>query len=153
MFTGDRSGDWLYRALYRAGFASHPESISRDDGLALTDCYITAVVRCAPPQNKPTKTEIDRCKPYLVQELSILKNLRVVVALGKVAFDATIHTLRGLGEVIEPTRSRFSHAATFEFARVNLVASYHPSQQNTFTGKLTEAMLDRVFEKARGILQ
>ncbi len=152
MFTGDRSGDFLYRALYETGFASQPESQARGDGLKLTDAYVTAAVRCAPPDNKPTPDEFRTCRQYLERELTLLTNLKCVVALGKLAFDSYLGILRD-NEII---RSRapyaFGHNVQYEIPGTPvLVGSYHPSQQNTSTGKLTAEMLRQVFERARSI--
>ena len=143
MFTGDRSGDWLYRALHAAGLANQPESISRDDGLRLINTRITAVVRCAPPDNKPTTAERDNCLPYLRRELAALPQLRVVVALGAYAWE---NAARELG--VRP-RPRFAHGLEVETARgLTVLCSYHPSQRNTFTGLLTEEMLAKIFTRA-----
>ncbi len=144
MFTGDRSGEWLYRALFRAGFANRPESVSRDDGLELSGAWITAPVRCAPPQNKPTPAERDRCHPFLERELALLTEVRVVLALGAFGFAEAARLFGAEG------RPRFAHGAEVELpeGRV-LLASYHVSQQNTFTGRLTQDMLDAVFTRAR----
>ena len=150
MFTGDRSGDWLYRALHRAGFASRPRSVARDDGLRLGGAYVTAVVRCAPPANRPLPAERDNCLPYLVAELELLEQARVVVALGAYAWDGTLRALRALGHATRP-KPRFAHGAEAEVGSYRLLGSYHPSQQNTFTGKLTEEMLDGVFARARDL--
>ena len=154
MFTGDRSGDWLYRALYHTGFASQPESVSRDDGQRLLGAYITAAIRCAPPDNKPLPEEIRNCRPYLERELDLLKNVCVVVALGKIAFDNYLAVLRGRGAITSRAGFVFGHDREFAASpgRPALIASYHPSQQNTSTGKLTEAMLAAVFERARRIV-
>jgi uracil-DNA glycosylase family 4 len=154
MFTGDRSGDFLYRALYETGFASQPESRARGDGLKLTRAYITAAVRCAPPDNKPLPDEFRNCRPYLERELDLLKNLRVVVALGKMAFDAYLTILRDRGVIRSRAAFAFGHAQEHVIApgQPVLLASYHPSQQNTSTGKLTAAMLRDVFERAREIV-
>jgi uracil-DNA glycosylase len=149
MFTGDRSGDWLYAALHRAGYANQAEAVSRDDGLRLEDAYVTAVVRCAPPANRPTPVERDRCLPYLVRELELLESARVIVALGAFAWDGTLRAFRAAGEEVPRPRPRFSHGAEAEVGGLHLLGSYHPSQQNTFTGRLTEAMLDRIFLRAR----
>ena len=152
MFTGDRSGDFLYAALHRAGLANRPTSISRDDGLTLTDVYITAATRCAPPDNKPSPTELDNCRPYLIEELKLLKNVRVVVALGQVAFDNALRALEAVGASLPSPRSRFAHGATcrVETWHVHtLIASYHPSRRNTQTGLLTPVMFDRIFQHAR----
>jgi len=146
MFTGDRSGDWLYRSMWRAGFANQPDSRAADDGLALMGAWVTASVRCAPPANKPDPDERANCLGYLREELSILDRHRVIVVLGRLAFDA-VSSLYGLSP-----RPRFAHLAeqVLPDGRV-LVCSYHPSQQNTFTGKLTEPMLDAVFDRARAL--
>ena len=152
-FTGDRSGEWLYRALYQTGFASQPHSLSREDGLTLRGVYITASARCAPPANKPSREELRNCRPYLVRELELLKDLKVVVALGKIAFDQYLETLKARGAI--PSRSAFPFGHNRQFAtgpgQAVLVSSYHPSQQNTSTGKLTERMLTEVFENARAL--
>ena len=145
IFTGDRSGDWLFRALHRAGYANRPTSVHRDDGLELTDCYVCAAVRCAPPANRPTPQERDECLPYFVRELELLTRARVIVCLGSFAWDAA---LRAIGHVPKP-RPRFTHLSQARIGRFVLLGSYHPSQQNTFTGKLTEPMLDAVFTRAR----
>jgi len=153
MFTGDRSGDFLYRALYETGFASQPVSQSRDDGQKLTDTYITAAVRCAPPDNKPAPEEFQRCRGYLERELDLLTNLRVVVALGKLAFDAYLGILRDRGAIRSRAAFAFGHGVQHEIPGAPvLLASYHPSQQNTSTGKLTAEMLRQVFERARAII-
>jgi uracil-DNA glycosylase family 4 len=152
IFTGDRSGDWLFRALHKARFANQPESVNREDGLRLRDCYVTAAVRCAPPQNKPLPKEIANCRPYLLRELELLKRVRVIVALGRLAFDAAMASV-GLVEG-HKRRPQFAHAAECELSRgITLIASFHPSQQNTFTGRLTEPMFDRVFSRAREIVE
>ena len=153
MFTGDRSGDILYRVLHQTGFASRAESHSRDDGLVLHGAYITAAVRCAPPANKPTPEEVRACRPYLVRELELLKNLRVVVALGRIAFDVYLSILRDDGRIASRAGFEFGHNRlhrTGEGLPI-LLSSYHPSQQNTQTGRLTEQMLRDVFERARGL--
>lgn len=151
MFTGDRSGDWLYRALYQTGFASQSTSVSREDGLVLRDIYITASARCAPPDNKPTLQELRNCRPYLERELRILKNLKVVVALGKIAFDQYLEILKAEGAI--PSRAGFAFGHNRQFSTAPgypaLISSYHPSQQNTSTGKLTEKMLLEVFRRAQ----
>jgi uracil-DNA glycosylase family 4 len=151
VFTGDRSGDFLYRALYRAGFASQPTSIERGDGLTLSDAWVAAAVRCAPPGNKPLPEEVRNCRPYLEAELALLDNLRVVVALGRIAFDVYLSILRGRGLDARRAAFPFGHGAAYVTApgQPLLVASYHPSQQNTQTGKLTEPMFDEVFALAR----
>ena len=150
MFTGDRSGDWLYRSLHKFSFASQPNSIDRDDGQMLVDCYITAIIHCAPPANKPDPKEISNCRGYLVQELELLRRLRVIVALGRLAFDQIFTLLPSGGTKKRPS---FHHGLEIECERdIRLLASYHPSQQNTFTGKLTESMFDAIFQRAREIL-
>ena len=151
MFTGDRSGDWLYRALHQTGFASQPFSRSRDDGLKLRDVYITAAAHCAPPDNKPTPQEIRNCRSFLERELESLTGLKVVVALGKVAFDTYLELLKQRGVIRSRAEFAFGHNREFTLCpdRPILVSSYHPSQQNTSTGKLTEKMLLDVFRKAR----
>jgi uracil-DNA glycosylase len=146
VFTGDRSGEWLYRALYRAGFANQPTSLARDDGLALRDAWVTVCVRCAPPDNKPTPSERDACLPFLVDELALLGRARVLVCLGRFAWDGVLRALA------TRARPKFAHAAEATVAGYTLVGSYHPSQQNTFTGKLTEPMLDAVFARARALV-
>jgi uracil-DNA glycosylase len=153
MFTGDESGNWLFRALYRAGFASQPESVHRHDGLRLTDCYITATVRCAPPKNRPTREEILMCQQFLDNEIALLRDVRVVVGLGKVGFDAAVEAFRRGGTIEYARRPAFAHGARYRLGPYTFIASYHPSQQNTFTGRLTQPMLDSVFFRARQILQ
>jgi uracil-DNA glycosylase family 4 len=148
MFTGDRSGDFLYRALHETGFASQPESRSRQDGLKLTGAHITAAARCAPPGNKPSPEEFLNCRPYLERELDLLPNVRVVVALGKLAFDAYLGILRDRGIIESRAAFLFAHDAEHRPGGPVLISSYHPSQQNTSTGKLTAEMLRRVFERA-----
>ena len=152
MFTGDESGNWLYRALYKAGFANQPTSVHRNDGLKLTGCYITATCRCAPPQNKPLPKEIANCKPYLLQEIDQLKNVKVIVGLGRIGFDAALNAYKDAGKIEVPKKPSFSHCAVHSLGKFSFVASYHPSQQNTFTGRLTEPMLDNVFTTVRKIL-
>jgi uracil-DNA glycosylase len=149
VFTGDRSGDWLYAAMHRAGFANQARSDHRDDGLRLIGAYVTAVNRCPPPANRPTPVERDNCLPYLVRELRLLHRARVIVALGAYAWDGALRALRGAGDEIPRPRPRFAHGAEIEAGRVTLVGCYHPSQQNTFTGKLTQSMLDAIFARAR----
>ncbi|HEX8183811.1 MAG TPA: uracil-DNA glycosylase [Blastocatellia bacterium] len=150
VFTGDRSGDWLFRALHRAGFANQPTSTHRGDGLALRDCYITAVIHCAPPDNKPLPDEVANCRPYLLGELELLDSVRVVVALGKLAFDAAVASI-GLEEAAR--KPKFAHGAECSLRNgITLIASFHPSQQNTFTGKLTEPMFDRIFTRANELI-
>lgn len=153
IFTGDRSGDWLYGTLHAFGFSSQATSVHRDDGLKLADCYITAAVRCAPPLNKPALAEFERCRPYLVGELELLKRVRVVVALGKIAFDSFLKAYQENGGTVPKPRPRFGHGAVARLGdNLTLLGSYHPSQQNTFTGKLTREMFRSVFEKARELL-
>jgi uracil-DNA glycosylase len=153
MFTGDRSGDWLYGALYAAGFANQPNSHHRDDGLKLRDCYISAAVRCAPPDNKPSRTEFGRCRPYLVEELSLFKNLRVVIVLGKIAFDAFLAAYPLKGGAISKPRPKFGHGVKVNLPDgMMMICSYHPSQQNTFTGTLTRPMFDVIFDQAKAAL-
>jgi uracil-DNA glycosylase len=150
IFTGDSSGDFLYRALYQTGFASQPESRSRDDGLKLRDIYITACVRCAPPNNKPAPQEFRNCRSYLERELDLLENVRVVVALGRIAFDTYLGILRRRGTIASRAAFVFAHNRVHRVAPDSpvLISSFHPSQQNTFTGKLTSAMLRQVFARA-----
>jgi uracil-DNA glycosylase len=145
MFTGDGSGEWLAKAMYESGFANMPTSRSRDDGLVLKDAYITAAIRCAPPHNKPVSTELANCAQYLVTELQILDNIKVIVMLGKIGFDAYCRAA-GL------TRLKFSHGASYNINGKVLLASYHPSRQNTNTGKLTWQMWCDIFKKVRSIL-
>ncbi len=152
VFTGDRSGDWLYRALHRAGFASQPTSVSRDDGLRLRDCYVAVVVRCAPPDNRPSIDERDRCLPYLARELPALSRIRIIVALGGFAWDAALRISRDLGHAVPSPRPRFGHAAETSVGPYALIGCYHPSQQNTFTGRLTEEAMDAVFVRVRSLL-
>jgi uracil-DNA glycosylase len=149
MFTGDRSGEFLYRALYETGFASQAESRERGDGLKLIGAYITAAARCAPPGNKPSPEELRNCRPYLERELELLREGRVVVALGKLAFDAYLGILKDRGAIESRAAFRFGHDVEHRVGGLALIGSYHPSQQNTSTGKLTAEMLRRVFERAR----
>ncbi len=149
MFTGDRSGDWLYASLHRTGFANQPQAVAKDDGLELRDAYIGAVVRCAPPANKPTPEERDNCLPYLERELQLLDQARVIVALGSFGWDGFLRAARDLGIEVPRPRPRFGHGAEAEVGRWRLLGCYHPSQQNTFTGKLTAPMTDAVFARAR----
>lgn len=154
MFTGDRSGDFLYRALWQNGFANQPESVSKDDGLALTDAYITAPVRCAPPDNKPEREEFLRCRPFFDRELQSLPNVRVVVVLGGIALDNYLSALQGRGLIASRSAYRFAHGAEYETHQGGpvVLCSYHPSQQNTSTGRLTAGMLREIFARAREIL-
>jgi len=149
MFTGDRSGDWLYAALHRAGYANQAVARSRDDGLRLEDAYITATVRCAPPANKPSPAERDRCLPYLERELALLERCRTIVTLGAFGWDGALRALRALGNETPRPRPRFGHGVEAGVGEWTLLGCYHPSQQNTFTGRLTEPMLDAVFARAR----
>ena len=154
VFTGDRSGDMLYGALHRAGFASSPIARHRDDGLRLHDVYVTAAVRCAPPDNKPTRDEFAACRPYLHQELDWFRDLRAVVALGAIAFDAYLLACRERGVKLPTPRPRFAHASALALPHgVTLLASYHPSQRNTQTGRLTREMFDGVFADLRRVLE
>jgi uracil-DNA glycosylase family 4 len=150
MFTGDESGNWLYRALYKAGFANQPSSSSSKDGLVLKNCYITAACRCAPPQNKPLPLEIRNCRPFILDEFRLLKHLRVVVGLGKIGFDTAFDCMKELGWTDLQRRPKFSHGAMITVGRgIVLLGSYHPSQQNTFTGTLTEPMFNSIFRTAK----
>jgi uracil-DNA glycosylase family 4 len=150
VFTGDASGDFLFAALYRAGLANQPESRRADDGLELIDTYIAAAVRCAPPANKPLPEERDRCAPYLERELALLDRVRVVVGLGAYGWDAAIRAIAADGHTL-PTKPRFGHGTAVEIGRYLLIGTYHPSQQNTFTGKLTPWMLDDVLATAKAV--
>lgn len=151
-FTGDPSGDWLFSALHRAGFANQPRSEGRDDGLVLTDVYVTNAVRCAPPENKPTPAEKLACRPFLAGELGLLKNVAVVVALGKFAFDAYLQTRAEAGLPVPRPRPVFGHGRTSDLGGgITLISSYHPSRQNTNTKKLTTDMFDAIFSLAREI--
>lgn len=153
MFTGDRSGDWLYEALYGAGFANRPTSTHADDGLALRDCYITAAIHCAPPANKPLGEEFTACRPYLLQELQRLEHLRAVIVLGRSAFNAYLNARRALGLPAPSPVPAFGHARCHGIAGLTLICSYHPSQRNTFTGRLTREMFHQVFQCARAALE
>jgi len=144
IFTGDRSGDWLFGALHRTGYANQPTSVSADDGLRLHDAYVAAAVRCAPPANRPTPEERDRCLPYLARELRLLPRVRVVVVLGGFAYDALAKIV-----ALPRPRPKFGHGVEVPAGDVTVLCCYHPSQQNTFTGKLTEPMLDQIFTRAR----
>ena len=154
MFTGDRSGEFLYRALWEAGFANQPQSVSRHDGLKLIDAYITAPVRCVPPDNKPLREEILNCRPFLVREIALLKRVRLVVVLGGIALDAYLSVLQDAGKIRSRAAFRFAHGASFTTHEggPRILASYHPSQQNTSTGRLTAAMLKEIFLRARSFL-
>lgn len=153
IFTGDRSGDWLFEALHRYGFANQPTSQHRDDGLRLSDCYIGASVRCAPPDNKPSLQEFANCRSYLVEELRALGDVRVAIALGQIAFGQYLKVCRVNGLLPPGPALRFGHGASYDLPwGVTLLASYHPSQQNTFTGRLTKPMFHQVFARARSLL-
>jgi uracil-DNA glycosylase family 4 len=151
IFTGDRSGDWLFASLFRTGFANQPTSVARDDGLRLSGAWVAAAVRCAPPANRPLPAERDNCLPYLVRELALLERASVIVALGSFGWDAALRALARLGETVPRPRPKFGHGASAEIGRFTLLGCFHPSQQNTFTGKLTEPMLDDVLGRARAV--
>ncbi|MBV9406801.1 MAG: uracil-DNA glycosylase [Acidobacteriaceae bacterium] len=154
MFTGDRSGEFLYRALWQAGFANQPQSTSREDGLRLKDAYITATIRCVPPDNKPARDEVLNCRPFLVREMAILRNVRLVVPLGGIALDAYLSVLQDAGKIRSRAKFRFAHGAEFHTHQDGplVLTSYHPSQQNTSTGKLTADMLRDIFKRARSMV-
>ncbi len=153
MFTGDRSGDWLYRALHRHGFANQETSSRREDGLRLTDCYITAACRCAPPQNKPLPGELLSCRPFLLRELALLKSIRVIVGLGRIGFNAAFEAIASVRRERNLRRPAFGHGAFVQMSNgIRVIGSYHPSQQNTFTGRLTEQMFDAVFDRVKQLL-
>jgi uracil-DNA glycosylase family 4 len=154
MFTGDRSGDWLYRALHRAGFASQPEAISRDDGLELSDAFVTSIVHCAPPDNKPTTRERDACAGWLRQELDHFGDAVVIVCLGGLAFNQVLRLQAEAGRPVPRPRPKFGHGVEVGLGDGNphVIGSYHPSQQNTFTGRLTEPMLDQIFTRSRELI-
>ncbi len=149
IFTGDRSGDWLFASLWRTGFANQPTSVARGDGLRLRDCWVTAAVRCAPPANRPLPAERDRCLPFARRELELLTDVRVIVCLGGFAWDAGLRLLGALGVAIPRPRPRFGHGAELPSPRWSLLGCFHPSQQNTFTRRLTEPMIDSVLRRAR----
>ena len=150
MFTGDRSGDWLFRTLHRFGFANQPQSTHREDGLALRNCFITAIIRCAPPKNKPQKEEIENCRPYLAEEIVLLKEIQVVVSLGQIAFNGLLKILFEGRKL--PLEMKFGHGHEYLLPDGKiLLASYHPSQHNTHTGRLTQPMFEYIFERAGGI--
>jgi uracil-DNA glycosylase family 4 len=164
MFTGDRSGEWLFGALHHFGFANQPNSSHRDDDFALKDCYITATIRCAPPGNKPLPEEIENCRPYFLEELDLLKNVKIIMLLGHIAFTQTLKSLRLMGFELPPLT--FGHGKTYKVSlsealrtpnsqlrTVTLVVTYHPSQQNTQTGKLTRPMFFQIFETIRKTLE
>lgn len=152
MFTGDRSGDLLYEVLYRTGYANGPQSFHREDGLKLKDCYITAIVRCAPPGNRPTREEKENCFPFLCRELALLRNCSVIVTLGQVAFDTILKWCRLEGLKVPLPRPKFAHGLRIDLpSGLTILASYHPSQQNTFTGRLNKHMLLSVFSQVKKI--
>ena len=153
VFTGDRSGDWLFAALHRTGMANQPTSRSRDDGLTLTSCWVCAAVRCAPPANKPAPVERDNCLPYAVRELALLRDARVIVCLGGFAWDAALRIMAQSGVTLPRPRPRFGHGAEAHVGELTLIGCYHPSQQNTFTGKLTEQMIDAVLARAKDLAE
>jgi uracil-DNA glycosylase len=155
MFTGDRSGEFLYRALWQAGFANQAQSTSREDGLLLKDAYITATVRCVPPDNKPAREEVLNCRPFLVREMALLRKVRLVVPLGGIALDAYLSVLQDAGKIASRARFRFAHGAEFETHEggPRVLTSYHPSQQNTSTRKLTAEMLREIFLRARSFIE
>jgi uracil-DNA glycosylase family 4 len=156
MFTGDRSGDFLFAALWRAGFANQPISTDREDGLRLRGAWIAAAVRCAPPANRPTPVERDQCLPWSVRELRLLKDVRVILCLGAFGWDAALQLTTALTDPPAPLprpRPRFSHGAELQGERYSLLGCYHPSQQNTFTGKLTEPMIDAALGRARALTE
>ncbi len=151
MFTGDRSGEWLYRALHKAGFGNQPHARSKNDGLKLTNAYITTIVRCAPPANKPTPEERDICMEYMIQELRLLKRAKILLLLGSFVWDGTLQVLSKIGHSVRP-KPTFSHGAQSQVGPYTLVGSYHPSQQNTFTGRLTKPMFDAVFSQTKRLI-
>lgn len=152
VFTGDSSGDFLFAALYRAGFANQPTSRSRDDGLKLCDAYIGAAARCAPPGNMPTPQEFANCNRYLQREFALLPNVRVLIGLGSIGFNAALGLLPGRGIALPRPRPHFGHNVAYRLGPYTVIATYHPSRQNTNTGRLTAGMLDAVFERARAEL-
>lgn len=152
VFTGDRSGDWLIRAMYRAGFANQPLSRDRSDGLELVDAYIAAAVRCVPPDNKPIPEEKRNCLPFLVREMRALQRMRVIVALGSIAWEATLVALGENGLDVAKPKPKFGHGAEYGVGGLHLIASYHPSPQNTNTGRLSEQALDRIFFEAAELI-
>lgn len=155
VFTGDRSGEWLYRALHRAAFASQAQSLGVDDGMRLQGAFITCAARCAPPGNRPTPKEVLACRPFLVRELELLTRLKVIIGLGQIGFDAVLRTFAARGVETPKPRPRFGHGAEVALGERQpiLLGSYHPSQQNTQTGRLTQPMLDRIFRRARALLK
>lgn len=153
MFTGDQSGKWLYRALYDFGFSNKPTSEKIEDGLELNSCWIAAVIHCAPPQNKPTAQEIYNCQTYLLTEIKLLKDIKIILTLGKIAFDSVVATLKELKLIEKNGKFKFAHGAELQTNDgKTIIASFHPSQQNTFTGKLTKPMFDKVFRRILKIL-
>jgi uracil-DNA glycosylase family 4 len=152
MFTGDQSGDWLFRALYDAGFASQASSVARDDGLTLRDAYITAAARCVPPDNRPSVAELAACRPFLLRERMLLTRVQVIVALGRIAFATVLAAERARGVIVPRPLPRFGHGSVTTLGNVTVISSYHPSRQNTQTGKLSRAMLAAVFARARDAL-
>jgi uracil-DNA glycosylase family 4 len=153
IFTGDRSGDWLFGSLHRTGYANQPTSENLGDGLETRDLYVAAVVRCAPPANRPEPMERDNCLPYLVREIELLDRVRVLVALGSFAWDGALRALRSLGHEVPRPRPKFGHGADVTIGPYVLLGCYHPSQQNTFTGVLTEEMIDGIFRRARTLTE
>jgi uracil-DNA glycosylase family 4 len=149
VFTGDSSGDFLFAALYRAGFANQAASVSRDDGLSLDDVYIGAAVRCAPPDNKPLPAEFANCHPYLQREFELLPGVRVLIGLGQIGFNAALGVLQAQGVPVPRPRPRFGHNVAYRLGKYTVIGTYHPSRQNTNTGRLTRAMFDAVFKRAR----
>ena len=151
VFTGDRSGDWLFAALHEVGMANQASSRSRDDGLELRDCWVAAAVRCAPPANRPTPAERDTCMPYAVRELALLTRAGAIVCLGGFAWDAALRILRSAGAELPRPRPRFGHGAEARVGDIVLLGCFHPSQQNTFTGKLVPGMMEDVLRRARDL--
>lgn len=149
VFTGDSSGDFLFAALYRAGFSNQPTSVARGDGLKLKDVYIGAAVRCAPPDNKPLPSEFANCQPYLEQEFALLRNVRVLIGLGQIGFNAALRLLQAYGAPAPSPRPKFGHDVGYHIDKYTLIGTYHPSRQNTNTGRLTRTMFDHVFRRAR----
>lgn len=153
MFTGDESGNWLFRALYDAGFASQEASAHRRDGMELRGCYLTAAARCAPPANRPSPAELRRCRAFLLEEIAALRQVRVVVGLGRIGFEAALQAYRASGRITWEKRPAFGHGRSYTLGEITFLASYHPSQQNTFTGRLTRPMLDRIFAAAAELVR
>jgi uracil-DNA glycosylase len=151
VFTGDRSGDWLFHALHATGFANQPTSVAPDDGLELRDCFVAAAVRCAPPANRPTPAERDNCLPWAQRELELLPNVRVLLCLGGFAWDAALRLRAALGEPTPRPKPRFGHGTELPAERLALLGCFHPSQQNTFTGRLTVGMMEDVLTRAHEI--